>query len=115
MKSGLYFFVVVLFFISCSEDESKNSDAKIENVNLISSNINGLEFADVVIDDEKNMVYLIPNIPIPEFSEYPKLEVDIQISNNATIAADTINVLKFVNADDFTMIVNGHDSLKHTW
>ncbi len=111
MKLGLYFFAAALFFISCSDDEGKNSDAKIESISVINSNIDGL-VVDDEIDQLNGIVYLIPNIPTPADIDTIILEVDINISSNATITPDSINFLVFASVDDvkvYTIISESGD------
>ncbi len=99
MKNVFYIVIVGVFFLTCSKDKNKNSDANIDGISIISSNINDLVIVDE-IDQMNGIVYLIPNIPTPENLGELKLKVDIEISSKATISPDTTSTITFVNADD---------------
>ena len=115
MKYLLTLFSIAILFFSCSKEESeKKTGAEIIDIKLLNSNLNNLLIEQVVID-VNNVIYLLPNMPIPNDVSILSLTVDIEISEGASIAPK-INVLEFESSnDEYSFIVTAENGKSSTW
>lgn len=99
MKTTFYFIALFLLFSACGDDDKANSEFYIESIEVIGSNVDDLSIATVIIENERGIASILPTLPLQDDLDSLVLDVDIEISKNASIYPEETRLV-FYSADD---------------
>lgn len=116
MRPILFVLTLLVFYSSCSKDAELLKDANIEDIQLSSSNVEGLNIRGILKDTDKQIVYLMPDMATPDNLDSLVIYASFELSKGAKINPSETEPMVFYSANDvLTYTVTAQNGDAFTW
>lgn len=114
MKKTLLIFGLITFLFSCEEE--KSNKAEIIDFSIISTSNSEIIVEEVMINSEKNKIYIFINNDLTEYESEISFTIDLNLSSGAKSSLSIQNDLTFNNPDEVKKIdIEAEDGTIKEW
>lgn len=116
MKKALLMISAFIFFLSCSNDDTKSDKANILEFNILGSSNEELIIVHQLINKDKSSLYLYFNNDLSTFTFPISFTIDFELSNGAKVNSLPNNSIEFNDCNDVqTIEIEAEDGTVQEW